>query len=73
MTDWEKSAWRSKPRVQMPDYTDPAALAEVERQLGKYPPLVFAGEAIRLKKGIGQSGARRGIFASRRRLRREFH
>ena len=55
MTDWEKSAWRSKPRVQMPDYTDPAALAEVERQLGKYPPLVFAGEAIRLKNELGKA------------------
>ncbi|MDA5094909.1 3-deoxy-7-phosphoheptulonate synthase class II [Aliiroseovarius sp. KMU-50] len=55
MTDWEKSAWRAKPRVQMPDYTDPAALAEVEAQLGKYPPLVFAGEAIRLKEELGKA------------------
>ncbi len=54
MTDWNKSAWRNKPRVQMPDYTDPAALAEVEAQLGKYPPLVFAGEAIRLKQELGK-------------------
>ncbi|MBV7379357.1 class II 3-deoxy-7-phosphoheptulonate synthase [Maritimibacter dapengensis] len=49
MTDWNKSAWREKPRVQMPDYTDQAALAEVEAQLSKYPPLVFAGEARRLR------------------------
>ncbi|UWP90604.1 3-deoxy-7-phosphoheptulonate synthase class II [Aliiroseovarius crassostreae] len=55
MTDWNKSAWREKPRVQMPDYTDPAALAEVEAQLGKYPPLVFAGEAIRLKQELGKA------------------
>lgn len=55
MTDWEKSAWRNKPRVQMPDYTDPAALAEVEAQLGQYPPLVFAGEAIRLKNELGKA------------------
>ncbi|WP_424943045.1 class II 3-deoxy-7-phosphoheptulonate synthase [Aliiroseovarius crassostreae] len=55
MTDWNKSAWRNKPRVQMPDYTDPAALAEVEAQLGKYPPLVFAGEAIRLKEELGKA------------------
>ncbi|KPN62626.1 phospho-2-dehydro-3-deoxyheptonate aldolase [Aliiroseovarius crassostreae] len=55
MTDWNKSAWREKPRVQMPDYTDPAALAEVEAQLGKYPPLVFAGEAIRLKRELGKA------------------
>jgi 3-deoxy-7-phosphoheptulonate synthase len=48
-TDWTKSSWRNKPRVQMPDYLDPAALATVEGQLSSYPPLVFAGEARRLK------------------------
>jgi 3-deoxy-7-phosphoheptulonate synthase len=37
----------------MPDYTDPAALGAVEAQLSKYPPLVFAGEARRLKKALG--------------------
>ena len=49
MSDWRKSDWRQKPRVQMPDYTDQAALNEVEGQLSQYPPLVFAGEARRLK------------------------
>ena len=49
MTDWNKSDWRNKPRVQMPDYTDAAALAAVEEKLGSYPPLVFAGEARRLR------------------------
>ena len=55
MTDWDKSAWRKKPRVQMPDYTDQAALAQVEAQLAKYPPLVFAGEAMRLRKELGRA------------------
>ncbi|MCW1951736.1 MAG: 3-deoxy-7-phosphoheptulonate synthase class II [Octadecabacter sp.] len=49
MTDWKKSDWRNKPRVQMPDYTDAAAWAAVEEKLGSYPPLVFAGEARRLR------------------------
>ena len=49
MSDWNKSDWRAKPRIQMPDYTDTAALNAVEAQLSKYPPLVFAGEARRLK------------------------
>ena len=35
MSEWKKSDWRAKPRVQMPDYTDPAALAAVEAQLSK--------------------------------------
>ena len=49
---WNKSDWRAKPRVQMPDYPDAANLADVEAQLAKYPPLVFAGEARKLKKQL---------------------
>ena len=53
MSTWQKSDWRSKPRIQMPDYTDAEALHAVESKLSKYPPLVFAGEARRLKKQLG--------------------
>ena len=53
MREWQKSNWRNKPRVQMPDYTDAAALNRVEARLSKYPPLVFAGEARRLKAQLG--------------------
>ena len=49
MSNWNKSDWRKKPRIQMPDYTDAASLAAVEAQLSTYPLLVFAGEARRLK------------------------
>jgi len=49
MSEWQKSDWRAKPRVQMPDYLDEAALTSVEGKLASYPPLVFAGEARRLK------------------------
>ena len=49
MRDWQKTDWRNKPRIQMPDYLDTPALNVVEDQLSKYPPLVFAGEARRLK------------------------
>lgn len=55
MTTWQKSDWRARPRVQMPDYTDAAALAAVEAQLAKYPPLVFAGEARNLTAKLGQA------------------
>ena len=51
---WTKAGWRSKPRVQMPDYPDQAALQRVEAQLAKYPPLVFAGEARKLKRALGE-------------------
>tara|TARA_R110002096_G_scaffold9867_9_gene38589 strand:+ start:3706 stop:5076 length:1371 start_codon:yes stop_codon:yes gene_type:complete len=50
---WTKSDWRKKPRVQMPEYPDQAVLNATEAQLAKYPPLVFAGEARRLKKLLG--------------------
>ena len=55
-TTWTKSDWRSKPRVQMPDYTDAAALAAVESRLAQYPPLVFAGEVRRLKDQLAKAG-----------------
>jgi len=53
---WTKSDWRSKPRVQMPDYPDAGALAGVEARLGKYPPLVFAGEARTLRADLAAAG-----------------
>ena len=49
---WTKTDWRAKPRVQMPDYPDAAALHQAEAQLAKYPPLVFSGEARKLKKQL---------------------
>lgn len=52
---WTKSGWRAKPRVQMPDYPDTAALGAVETQLAKMPPLVFAGEARRLKADLAKA------------------
>ncbi len=52
--DWTKSDWRVKPRVQMPDYTDAAALRTVERELASYPPLVFAGEARKLRAQLAE-------------------
>ncbi|MGB7320713.1 MAG: 3-deoxy-7-phosphoheptulonate synthase, partial [Albidovulum sp.] len=51
---WMKSDWRSKPRVQMPDYPDQSALNAVETQISAYPPLVFAGEARKLKRALGE-------------------
>ncbi|MGJ8626433.1 MAG: class II 3-deoxy-7-phosphoheptulonate synthase [Sulfitobacter sp.] len=53
MTNWSTASWRNKPRIQMPDYPDQAALNAVEAQLARYPVLVFAGEARKLKKHLG--------------------
>ena len=50
---WNPDNWRSMPIRQVPDYPDPAALDAVEKTLRNFPPLVFAGEARRLKRGLG--------------------
>ena len=55
MTKWTPSSWRSKPAKHIPeDYPSAEKLAEVEKTLAGYPPLVFAGEARRLKKRLGE-------------------
>src|ERR1700731_1103602 len=54
---WTPESWRNKPILQMPEFPDPAALAEVEKQLATFPPLVFAGEARYLTKALGKVAA----------------
>ena len=54
---WSPESWRAKPVAQAPAYPDAAALAGVERQLAGYPPLVFAGEARKLKKALAKAQA----------------
>jgi 3-deoxy-7-phosphoheptulonate synthase len=46
----------------MPVYDDPARLAEVERQLAGYPPLVFAGEARKLKRKLAKVSEGKGFL-----------
>src|SRR3977135_761038 len=57
MECWSPSSWRGKPIEQVPDYAGQVALAEVERQLAGFPPLVFAGEARKLKRMLGKVAA----------------
>jgi len=54
---WSPESWRDKPVVQAPEFPDAWALQEVERQLKGYPPLVFAGEARKLKRALGDAVA----------------
>ena len=46
-----------KPIQQVPAYPDPTALAAVEGQLAGFPPLVFAGEARKLKRALAKVAA----------------
>jgi len=52
---WSPESWRTKPMEQAPVFPDAAALADVERQLSTFPPLVFAGEARKLKSLLGKA------------------
>ncbi len=57
MSAWSPDSWRSKPIQQAPSFPDQGALADVERQLAGFPPLVFAGEARKLKRALAKVAA----------------
>ena len=52
---WTPDSWRNHPIRQVPAYPDPSALQAMETKLRGYPPLVFAGEARRLKQALGMA------------------
>ena len=52
MNNWNPSSWRDFPIKQQPTYNDLEKLKKVETELASYPPLIFAGEALNLKKTI---------------------
>src|SRR5437764_10226801 len=54
---WTPDSWRAKPVQQVPTYPDTTALESVERQLAGFPPLVFAGEARKLKAALAKVAA----------------
>ena len=68
---WTPNTWRDQPIRQVPTYPDLAKLDEMERRIGKYPPLVFAGEARRLQGTPGTGRRGQGVRAAGRRLRRK--
>ena len=51
---WNPGSWRSFPISQVPEYPDQDVLKATEAQLGTFPPLVFAGEAHKLKRALGK-------------------
>jgi 3-deoxy-7-phosphoheptulonate synthase len=59
---WTPGSWRNLPVMQLPVYDDPAQLAEVEKQLAGYPPLVFAGEARKLKRKLAKVSEGKGFL-----------
>ena len=59
---WTPQSWRDMPIRQVPEYPDQAALAAMEAKLGRFPPLVFAGECERLKAELGRAGEGRAFI-----------
>jgi 3-deoxy-7-phosphoheptulonate synthase len=53
---WQPGSWREMPIRQVPDYPDTVKLKAMEAKLAGFPPLVFAGEARRLKKALAAAG-----------------
>ena len=58
---WTPETWRDKPIRQAPTYPDQATLAATETRLKGYPPLVFAGEARRLKAALAMAAEGRAF------------
>jgi 3-deoxy-7-phosphoheptulonate synthase len=54
---WTPSSWRDFPIKQQPTYVDQEKLLKVEKELSTYPPLIFAGEARRLKEKLAAVSA----------------
>ncbi|HRX37717.1 MAG TPA: 3-deoxy-7-phosphoheptulonate synthase, partial [Aestuariivirga sp.] len=62
VTNWTPDSWRHFPVVQVPDYEDKTALGDVESQLAGFPPLVFAGEARKLKRKLARVAEGKGFL-----------
>jgi 3-deoxy-7-phosphoheptulonate synthase len=51
---WTPSSWRDLPAAQQPEWPDAADLETALKSLSILPPLVFAGEARRLRSALAQ-------------------
>ena len=60
--NWSPGSWRQFPILQVPEYRDTDHLGQVEKELSGYPPLVFVGEALRLKESLGRVAQGRGFL-----------
>jgi len=59
---WSPESWRGKSIRQVPVYPDADHLARAEATLSAYPPLVFAGEARKLKAQLAKVAAGRAFL-----------
>ncbi len=54
---WSPSSWQAFPAEQQPEWPDQGDLDRALKQIGSYPPLVFAGEARSLQTALGHVAA----------------
>ena len=54
---WTPESWKTKTAKQLPVYPDQTKVEAVVQRLSTYPPLVFAGEARRLKAALAEAAA----------------
>jgi 3-deoxy-7-phosphoheptulonate synthase len=59
---WSPTSWRARPAAQQPAWPDTAEVERVLVELGALPPLVFAGEARRLRRALGEVAAGRAFL-----------
>ncbi|MGH9304822.1 MAG: class II 3-deoxy-7-phosphoheptulonate synthase [Acidimicrobiales bacterium] len=52
--EWHPQSWRGRPATQLPEWPDAEIAREVLDELRSLPPLVFAGEARRLTRALGE-------------------
>lgn len=60
--NWSPNSWRNFPILQVPSYPNEADVKTVEGRLASFPPLVFAGEARRLRRSLGEVAEGRGFL-----------
>ncbi len=61
-SNWTPHSWRNFPVLQVPEYPDADKLATVEGRLAGFPPLVFAGEARKLKRKLAKVAEGKGFL-----------
>ena len=61
-TNWTADSWCNFEARQQPEYPDAGALAAAEAELGRFPPLVFAGEARALTADLAEVAAGRAFL-----------
>ncbi len=70
---WSPSSWRGVPALHQPAWPDEEQLAAALAELRRLPPLVFAGEARRLRESLAEVAAGRAFLLQAGDCAESFH